>query len=57
LAIPLIACSGVGRFEDYAPAIKAGASAAAAANIWHFKELTDRHGKRAMVKAGINVRL
>lgn len=55
--IPVIACSGVGRFEDYATAIKAGASAAAAANIWHFKELTDRKGKRAMARAGIHVRL
>ena len=55
--IPVIACSGVGRFEDYAPAIKAGASAVAAANIWHFKELTDRQGKRAMARAGIPVRL
>ena len=54
--IPVIACSGVGRFEDYAKAIKAGAAAAAAANIWHFKELTDRQGKRAMARAGIHVR-
>ena len=56
LTIPLIACSGVGRFEDYALAIKAGAAAAAAANIWHFKELADRQGKRAMARAGICVR-
>jgi cyclase len=55
--IPVIACSGVGRFEDYAAGIKAGASAVAAANIWHFKELTDRQGKRAMARAGISVRL
>lgn len=55
--IPVIACSGVGRFEDYAKAIQAGASAAAAANILHFKELTDRQGKRAMAKSGINVRI
>lgn len=55
--IPVIACSGVGRFEDYATAIKAGASAAAAANIWHFKELTDRQGKRAMARAGVPVRM
>jgi cyclase len=57
LTIPLIACSGAGKFEDYARAINAGASAAAAANIWHFKELSDRHGKQAMARAGINVRL
>ena len=57
LSIPLIACSGVGRFEDYAPGIAAGASAVAAANLWHFKELADRLGKKAMAKAGVDVRL
>lgn len=56
-SIPVIACSGVGRFEHYADGIRAGASAVAAANIWHFKELTDRSGKRAMAKARIEVRL
>lgn len=56
-SIPVIACGGVGRYEDYAEAIRAGASAAAAANIWHFKELSDRNGKRALAKAGVNVRL
>lgn len=56
LTIPLIACSGVGRFEDYAPGIEAGASAVAAANLWHFKELADRLGKKALAKAGVEVR-
>lgn len=55
--IPVVACSGVGRFEDYVDGIRAGANAVAAANIWHFKELTDRQGKRALAKAGIPVRL
>jgi cyclase len=55
--LPVIACSGVGRYEDYAKGIEAGASAVAAANIWHFKELSDRGGKRALAKAGIDVRL
>ena len=54
--IPIIACSGVGRYEDYAAGIRAGASAVAAANIWHFKDLADRGGKRALAKAGIDVR-
>lgn len=54
--IPVIACSGVGRYEDYAKGIEAGAWAVAAANIWHFKELSDRGGKRALVKAGVPVR-
>ena len=57
ITIPLIACSGVGRFEDYAQGIEAGASAVAAANLWHFKELADRQGKRALAKAGVNVRI
>jgi cyclase len=54
--IPVIACSGVGRYEDYAAGIRAGASAVAAANIWHFKELSDRGGKRALARAGIDIR-
>ena len=53
LTIPLIACSGVGRFEHYAPGIEAGASAVAAANLWHFKgTLADRLGKKALGKGG-----
>jgi imidazole glycerol-phosphate synthase subunit HisF len=55
--IPVIACGGVGRYEHYADGIVAGASAVAAANIWHFKDLADRGGKRALAAAGINVRL
>ena len=55
--IPVIACGGVGRYEHYATGIEAGASAVAAANIWHFKELSDRGGKRALAKAGVEVRL
>lgn len=54
--IPVIACSGVGDYRHYAQGIKAGASAVAAANIWHFKELSDRNGKRAMERAKINIR-
>jgi len=57
VGIPVIACSGVGSFEHYARGIEAGASAAAAANIWHFKELSDRKGKRALARAGVPVRL
>lgn len=57
VTIPVIACSGVGMYEHYAKGIEAGASAVAAANIWHFKELSDRNGKRALKRAGINVRM
>jgi len=55
--IPVIACGGVGMYEHYAEGIKAGASAVAAANIWHFKELSDRNGKRALSRAGVDVRI
>jgi len=57
LSIPVIACSGVGNYDDYAQGIEAGASAVAAANIWHFKEMADKGGKRAMKMAGLPVRL
>jgi imidazole glycerol-phosphate synthase subunit HisF len=56
--IPVIACGGVGRYEDFAKGVLDGkASAVSAANIFHFKELSDRNAKRAMKKAGIDVRL
>ena len=54
--IPVIALGGVGRYEHYVDGIRAGASAVAAANIWHFKDLADRGGKLALVKGGIDVR-
>lgn len=56
-SIPIIACGGVGRYEDFAKAIAAGASAVSAANIFHFKELSDRNAKRTMRAAGIDVRI
>lgn len=55
--VPVICCGGVGDFDDYAAGVKSGASAVAAANLWHFKELADRAGKRALSRAGICVRL
>ena len=55
--IPIIALGGVGSYDDYATGIRAGASAVAAANIWHFKDLADRGGKRALKKAGVDVRI
>lgn len=54
--IPVIALGGVGDYPHYARGIEAGASAVAAANLWHFKELADRGGKRALARAGVAVR-
>lgn len=56
VSIPVIANSGAGNYEHYVEAVQAGASAVAAANLFHFKEMSDRAGKRALAKAGINVR-
>lgn len=55
--IPIVALGGVGGYEDYAEGVEAGASAVAAANIWHFKEMSDRGGKRALARAGVDVRV
>lgn len=57
VSIPVISLGGAGMYEHYSKAVKAGASAVAAANIFHFKELSDRNGKRAMRRAAIEVRL
>jgi len=43
VSIPVIACGGAGRIEDFAPAVKAGASAVAAGSFFVF------HGKRRAV--------
>lgn len=56
-SIPVIACGGVGRYEDFTAGIRAGASAVSAANIFHFKELSDRNAKRTMRAGGVDVRL
>ncbi|MGQ0826025.1 MAG: imidazole glycerol phosphate synthase subunit HisH [Actinomycetota bacterium] len=55
--IPVVALGGVGTYEHFHAAIAAGASAVAAANIFHFKELSDRGAKRALRRAGAEVRL
>ena len=58
VGIPVVACGGVGHYEHFAPVIRdAGAAAAAAANIFHFFELSYPHAKRACEEAAINVRL
>ncbi len=55
--LPVIACGGVGKYEDFVDGVRiGGASAVAAANIFNFKELSDRNAKRALLSAGIDVR-
>ena len=55
--VPVIACGGVGRYEHFAPAIReSNAAAAAAANFFHFFELSYPHAKQAAMRAGVNMR-
>jgi imidazole glycerol-phosphate synthase subunit HisF len=55
--IPVIACGGIGNHADFAAGIKAGASAVAAANIFHHIEHSTILAKAHMVNSGIDVRL
>lgn len=56
--IPVIACGGVGKWQDLVDGIKIGnASAVSAANIFHFTEQSTRYAKKYMAGAGIDVRL
>jgi imidazoleglycerol phosphate synthase cyclase subunit len=55
--IPVIACGGVGTYDDFAPAfLEANAAAAAAANIFHFFELSYPLAKSAVIDAGVPLR-
>ena len=55
--IPVIACGGVGEFTDFADGIIEGrAHAVAAANIFHFQELSYAQAKRACLERGISMR-
>jgi cyclase len=55
--IPVIASGGAGNYQHMIDAVKqAGASAVAAASIFHFTEQTPAEAKLAMAKAGIPVR-
>lgn len=55
--IPVIASGGAGSYQDMVEAvIQGGASAVAAASIFHFTEQTPAGAKAAMANAGISVR-
>ena len=56
--IPVIACGGVGKFEDFVDGIKIGkASAVAAGNIFNFTEISAINAKKLMKENGIEVRI
>ncbi len=54
--VPVIALGGVARWEHLLEGINAGASAVAAANIFHFTEQSTRSAKKWMEELGINIR-
>lgn len=56
VSIPVIACGGVGKYEDFPPALNAGASAVAAANIFNFFELAYPNAKRTCIESGMDMR-
>lgn len=57
VSIPVIASGGAGSYQDMVLAVKeAGASAVAAASMFHFTEQTPAEAKRHLQQAGIPVR-
>lgn len=55
--IPIIALGGAGRWKHFVDAYDAGASAVAAANIFHFTELSYKRAKLHMAEHGVPVRI
>lgn len=56
LSIPLIASGGAGEYEDFVSAVNAGASAVAAASIFHFTQQTPMGAKNYLLKQGYPMR-
>jgi cyclase len=56
VSIPVIASGGAGCYQHMIEAVQAGASAVAAASIFHFTQQTPAEAKTAMQAAGIPVR-
>jgi cyclase len=56
VSVPVVACGGAGRVEDFAPAVQAGADAVLAATVFHFGTLRIGAVKDALAAAGHTVR-
>ena len=54
--VPVIASGGAGNYQHMVEAVRAGASAVAAASIFHYTEQTPAEAKKALAAAGIPVR-
>jgi cyclase len=58
VSVPVVASGGAGNYRHMADAVlQAGASAVAAASIFHFTEQTPQGAKQALAEAGIPVRM
>lgn len=57
VGIPVIASGGAGKLEHFYEAIDAGAEAALAASLFHYKELEIREVKEYLRSRGVSVRL
>lgn len=57
VSIPVIASGGAGSYADMVAALHSGASAVAAASIFHFTELTPAGAKDAIADAGFATRV
>jgi cyclase len=57
VSIPLIASGGAGSYEHMVEVLQAGASAVAAAAMFHYTECTPLEAKRFLASSGIPVRL
>jgi len=56
--IPVVALGGAGTWQHVVDVVReGGASAAAAANIFHFTEMSYKNAKQHMHRAGMNVRM
>lgn len=56
VSVPVIASGGAGSYQHMIEAVRAGASAVAAASMFHFTEQTPAEAKKALHAAGIAVR-
>jgi len=56
VSVPVIASGGAGGYAHMVEAVRCGASAVAAASIFHFTELTPAGAKAALAEAGVPVR-
>jgi cyclase len=57
VSIPVIASGGAGKPADLVEALAAGADAALAASIFHFREFSIEETKQAIADAGVPVRI